>query len=65
MKAMIVECNSNFGVHQHVGAGGPIFSQKVIYKETWKSAGGTTFNQTVHVFLDQQHCVNLFRCPKF
>jgi hypothetical protein len=55
----------NFAVCQHVGVGGPLFSHETIHKGTQKSAGGTTFNQTVHVYTDQQHCINLFRCPKF
>lgn len=55
----------NFAVHQHVGVGGPLFSREAIHKGTQKSAGGTTFNQVVHVGTDQQHCVNLFRCPEF
>jgi len=55
----------NFAVHQHVGVDGPLFSHETIHKGNHKSAGGTTFNQTVHVFTDQQHCINLFRFPKF
>jgi len=55
----------NFAVHQNVGVGGPLFLHEVIYKGIPKSAGGMTFNQTVHVFPDHQHYVNLFRCPKF
>lgn len=55
----------NFAIHQHVGVGGPLFSHETIYKGTQKSAGGTTFNQTVHIFTDQQHHINLFRCPVF
>jgi hypothetical protein len=50
----------NFAVHQNVGVGGPLFLHEVIYKGIPKSAGGTTFNQTVHVFPDHQHYVNLF-----
>jgi hypothetical protein len=55
----------NFAVNQHVGVGGPLFSHETIYKGTQKSAGGTTINQTLHVCTDQQHCINLFRCPTF
>jgi hypothetical protein len=51
----------NFAVHQHVGLGGPQFSHETIHKGNQKSA----FNQEVHVVTDQQHCINLFRCPKF